>query len=74
MMGYGYYDGAAWIWMTAMMLLFWGGIVALAIWGVRRFTDSRHSGDQALDALRRRFALGEINQEEFERMKRTLQG
>ncbi len=52
MMGYGYYDGAAWIWMTAMMLLFWGGIVA----------------------LRRRFALGEINQEEFERMKRTLQG
>ena len=74
MMGYYGYDGFSWIWMTVTMVIFWGGIVALAVWGIRSFTNPGRHGDQALDRLRSRFASGEINQEEFDRIKRALQG
>ena len=72
-MMWGYYDGWSWLWMATMMILFWGGIIALAIFAVRALTGSR-SGDQALDVLRRRLASGEITQEEFERTRKALQG
>ena len=34
------YIGWSWIWMVGMMgtmLLFWGGVIALVIWGIRSF-------------------------------------
>jgi len=71
---WGYYDGWSWFWMLPMMVLFWGGVIALVIWGVRAFTINRGAGDQALDTLRRRLAAGEISQEEFDKTKRILQG
>jgi uncharacterized membrane protein len=71
-MMWGYYDGWSWLWMAAM-ILFWGGIIALAVFAIRAFTGPR-AGDQALEVLRRRLVSGEITQEEFEKTRKALQG
>jgi len=68
-----YYDGWSWLLMAATMLLFWGGLAALIVFAIRALTGVP-SGDQAMDALRRRLANGEITQEEFEKTRRVLQG
>jgi len=73
-MMWGYYDGWNWFWMGGMMLLFWGGVIALVIWGVRAFTGPRSTGGPAIETLRRRLAAGELSQEEFDKTKRILQG
>jgi len=72
-MMWGYYDGWSWLWMAAMMVLFWGGIIVLAAFVIRSFTGSK-TNDQAMDVLRRRFASGEITQDEFEKTRKALQG
>ena len=33
-MMWGYYDGWSWLWMVAMMVLFWGGIFAIAVYAL----------------------------------------
>ncbi len=68
-----YGDPAAGLWMAAMMLLFWAGLVALAVWLVRSFVRPRRD-DDAMSTLRRRLAAGEITQDEFEKTKHILQG
>jgi putative membrane protein len=73
MMWYGYYDGWSWLLMAGMMVLFWGGVAALIVFVARAVTGPK-SGDHAMDVLRRRLASGEINQDEFEKTRRTLQG
>ena len=75
MMGY-YYDGWSWLWMTGMMILFWGGLAALVIWAIRSFTrPSPPAGsDSAIEILRRRLASGEISQDEYEKTRKVLQG
>ena len=65
-------DGWNWLSMSVMMLLFWGGLIAFGIWAVRAFTGSRTGGDAAMDVLRRRFAAGEISQEEFDKTRKAL--
>lgn len=72
-MVWAYYDGWSWLLMAATMLLFWGGLAALIVFAIRALTGVP-SGDQAMDALRRRLANGEITQEEFEKTRRVLQG
>jgi uncharacterized membrane protein len=72
-MMWGYYDGWSWVWMAAMMVLFWGGIFAIAVYAIRAFTGPRGT-DQAMDVLRRRFASGEITPDEFEKTRKALQG
>ncbi len=69
-----YNDGGSWIWMSAMMILIWGGGIALVIWAMRAFTGARSTGDPAIATLRRRLAAGEISQDEFEKTRRILQG
>jgi uncharacterized membrane protein len=59
--------------MAAMMVLFWGGIIALAVVVIRALGIPRGS-DQATDVLRRRLAAGEISPEEFEKIRKALQG
>ncbi len=73
-MMWGYTDGSAWLWMVPMMLLFWGGVIALVIFAVRAVTGPRAGGDQAMATLRQRLAAGQISQEEFDKTKRILQG
>lgn len=64
-------------WMMWMMflggLLFWVALIAFGVWAVRRFTEGRGSGE-ARRILDERFARGEIDEEEFARRRRTLQG
>lgn len=57
--------------------LFWGlviiGGVALLAWGLSgRAGKPAEMSDGALDTLRRRFARGEIDQDEFERIRESL--
>jgi len=73
-MMWGYADGSSWLWMVPMMLLFWGGVIALVIFAVRAFSGPRSTGDPAIETLRRRLAAGEISQEDFDKTKRILQG
>jgi putative membrane protein len=60
--------------MMFMMLLFWGliivGIVLVIRWLLSQGKESR--SDSALEILRRRYARGEINKEEFESKKKDL--
>ena len=67
--GFGNLD---WLWMGAMMLLFWGGLIVLAVWAIRTIAGPRHGSDPAIDVLRRRLAAGEITQDEFERLRKAL--
>jgi putative membrane protein len=56
-------------------LLFWMLIIVGAVLVVRWLIDqpkSPGSGEAALDILKRRYAKGEITQEQFEAMKRDL--
>ncbi len=63
------------------MLLFWLGIVGLAIWFLSsvfprtgsRSADDHHSSPSALDVLKERYARGEISKAEYEEMRRVLQ-
>lgn len=74
-MMYGQYGGGMWMFFQ---LLFWilvvVGIVLLIVWLVRqpgRYERGRGE-ESALDILKKRYARGEINKEEYERMKKDL--
>lgn len=66
--------------MMVMMVAFWGGLIALVVWGVRSATP-RHEGANgppvaparsADEVLAERFARGEIDEEEFTRRRELL--
>ena len=64
--------GGPMIWMTLSWLIGIGFLVAL-LWMVFRAANRPKEPDQSPDAiLRRRYAAGEINTEEFERRLTTL--
>lgn len=64
--------GVGWLWMAGTMVLFWGGVILLAVWLIRSLSSTRQAGDTALELLRRRLAAGEITVEEFEKSKKAL--
>jgi putative membrane protein len=59
-----------------LMFLFWGAIIggiALLVVGLaRQGTQRVDRGESPLEILKRRYASGEIDREEFERMKELL--
>lgn len=65
------------LWML-VPLLFWGGLIALIAWAVVRLASTRRHddvgihGESAEEILRQRFARGEIDAEEYEERRRTL--
>ncbi len=61
-----------WIIMPIMMVLFWGGVLGVAVWGIRRFTQDKGRGGSPLDIAKERLARGEINKDEFEGIKSDL--
>ncbi|MEJ7792976.1 MAG: SHOCT domain-containing protein [Gaiellaceae bacterium] len=69
------FSGGEWAVMVMMMLAMLGVILA-AVWLIARplstWAGSKASRDPALEALRSRYARGEIDQEEFDRRKRDL--
>ena len=64
---HGMMNGGQW-WMTMWMVI-WLLIVvaalAIAVFGIVRFLRPRESHDDALELLRRRYAAGEIDQDEY---------
>ncbi len=72
MFGFGCGSGMALAIGTA--ILFWGGLIALVIWGATRIFPRQRtsSATEALEILKTRFARGEINQIEYEQARVTL--
>ncbi len=70
------HDVGGW-WMLfggIMMFIFWGGLIALIVWGITRLTrrDVSTTKHTPLDIAKQRYAKGEINKEEFEQLKKDL--
>ncbi len=79
MIGHGY----GWGMGGGGMVLFWLLVIVAIVWFVREFdllergssrdrSTEPEGHDPALDALRERYARGEIDDEEFERRKQRL--
>jgi putative membrane protein len=73
-------EGAGW-WVipgVIFILLFWGAIVTLVVWGIKKLTGREDSSKgptdnrTPLDIAKERYAKGEISQEEFEQIKKNL--
>ncbi len=60
------------------MLLFWGAVIALVVWGVRKLAERGDSGQRSgaerdpLEIVKERYARGDVSREEFEQIKRDL--
>jgi putative membrane protein len=73
-------DGNAW-WLglvsMAMYLLFWAAVIVLAVILFKRYFLPGNrlfkGADKALDILRERYARGEIDADEFKRIKADLE-
>ena len=73
---WGEHEGMGW-WMlfgSVWFVLFWGAI----LWLFARLLSSRDGGqrheDTPLEIARRRYARGEISREEFEQIRRDIEG
>jgi putative membrane protein len=61
-----------------MMLVFWGAVIVAIVFLIRWIAHSTKAspepkgGDSAMDILKKRYARGEINKEEFENKKKDL--
>ena len=74
-MGPGMMWGWGWGWGWIFMIIFWGLLILGLIFLIRYLigsTKASRGEDSALDILKRRYARGEINKEEFEQKKRDL--
>ena len=70
------HEGMGW-WMALggiWMVIFWGGLIALIVWGIKKLTERGGSTfkDNPLDVAKERYAKGEISQEEFNQIKKDL--
>ncbi len=74
---WGHHDGMGW-WMLfggLWALLFWGAIIALVVWVVKRLTGGDESTPRQrdpLDIAKERYARGEITREQFDQLKKDL--
>jgi len=66
--GLGWWMGGLW------MVIFWGAIIALIVWVVKKLTsrDDYTKRQNPLDTARESYAKGEISREEFEQIKKEL--
>ncbi len=68
---YGWGMGFGWLFMIIFWILIILGIVYLVKLIIRG--EKRINGETALDILKKRYAKGEINKEEFEEKKKEIQ-
>jgi uncharacterized membrane protein len=56
------------------MVVFWGGLIALIVWGITKLTERGDSTrkHEPLDITKELCAKGEISKEEFEQFKKDL--
>jgi len=65
--------------MMGLGVLFWASIIALLVWAVQKGSvgNRRHdvtsNAEAPLDCLKSRYAKGEIDQDEYERIRKHLQ-
>jgi putative membrane protein len=66
--GWGMLLGGIW------MFVFWGGVIALIVWGITRLTRRNDSTIKhtPLEIAKERYARGEINKEQFEQIRKDL--
>jgi putative membrane protein len=68
-----YWDSSwAWLWMTMMMVIFWGAIAFVVVAVVRRPNSNTTRGSDARDILAERFARGEIDADDYEQRREIL--
>lgn len=78
MMWNGDWGVGGWIAMSLMMLVFWGGLIALVVWLIRsshngRLADrTQNPTDRGEEVLAERFARGEIDEAEFTHRRELL--
>jgi putative membrane protein len=65
-------DGGWRILALLMFIIFWGAVIALAVWVFGRIIGSRKTEKSPMDIAKERLAKGEISSEEFERIKQQL--
>lgn len=69
----GAYSAPAMLSMMLSMLLFWIAVILGIAWFIRWLVGASHSGEpDALEVVRRRYARGEINRDEYERLRQDL--
>lgn len=74
MSGFGFGMGLfGWVFMALILGLIIFGIIALISWSTRSTSGSQEK-KTPLEVLKDRYARGDIDEKEFEHMKRTLQG
>ena len=68
--------GMGWWWLLGgvWMLIFWGGLIALIVWGITKLTGRGGTAtkNDPLDVAKERYAKGDISREEFEQLKKDL--
>jgi len=62
----------SWLAMLVVMVVFWGGLAAVIVATVRSLGDRRDRGDNPQSILDRRFARGEIDEDEYEKRSAAL--
>ncbi len=79
-------DGMGWwmLWGGLMMVLFWGIVIAVVVWAIQSLTRRDQGSTSAqergsarpapLDVAKERYARGEIGREEFEQIRKDLEG
>jgi putative membrane protein len=55
-----------------LMVIFWVLVILVIFYLLRNIGAKPQGGETPLDILKKRYAKGEINREEFERMKEDL--
>lgn len=75
--GYGHHMfGFGGLWMIVLWIaIFVGAVIVIKVFLDRGHSDSRQPperGDTPLDILKKRYAAGEIDHDEFERRKRDI--
>lgn len=67
-------DGSWAVFGMVMMIAFWVGLIALAVWAIESFRPryGQTRDETPLDIARRRYAAGEISREQFEQIRRDL--
>lgn len=69
------------LWMlfgSIWMVVFWGFVIALVVWGIRKLTERntlesvKVCSQDPLEIAKERYARGEISKEEFEQIRRSL--
>jgi len=74
-----YYPWHSGLWLAAMvlwMVLFWALVIGGIVWLISTLRPREVAGgpEEPLEILRRRYARGEITREQYEEMRRDLQG